>query len=60
MNNIYVNKSKGVNENKKTYLLGSKRGSGCSQAAKRAPEEPGAPLIKSFRNWRSLDWDLKI
>uniref|UniRef100_A0A1B0C5A6 Uncharacterized protein n=1 Tax=Glossina palpalis gambiensis TaxID=67801 RepID=A0A1B0C5A6_9MUSC len=42
-----------------TYLLGSRRGSGCNQAANLAPEEPGAPLIKSFRNWRSLDCELK-
>uniref|UniRef100_A0A1A9ZC33 Uncharacterized protein n=1 Tax=Glossina pallidipes TaxID=7398 RepID=A0A1A9ZC33_GLOPL len=42
-----------------TYLLGSRRGSGCNQAANLAPDEPGAPLIKSFKNWRSLDCELE-
>uniref|UniRef100_A0A1A9VS91 Uncharacterized protein n=1 Tax=Glossina austeni TaxID=7395 RepID=A0A1A9VS91_GLOAU len=42
-----------------TYLLGSRRGSGCNQAANLAPDEPGAPLIKSFKNCRSLDCELK-
>lgn len=30
--------------------FGSKRGSGCSQAASRAPEDPGAAFTKSFKN----------
>lgn len=42
-----------------TYLFGSSRDSGCSQAAKRAPEEPGAPLMKSLRNCRSFDCELQ-
>lgn len=43
-----------------SHLFGSSRDSGCSQAANRAPDEPGTASTKSFKNCRSFELALKI